>query len=152
MININFDISKSKNKIRSDLDPFKKTITQIGSKKWNEDALLIVNSTVPPEHVKILFYQLLNRNLKRKLNDSKIYIAHSYERVMPGINYFDSITNYWRVFSGINKDSQKKCYNFLKSFINTKEYPLTKLDSTKDSETAKSSRKYIQGCEYCSNQ
>ena len=32
LININFDISKSKNKIRFDLDPFKKTITQIAQK------------------------------------------------------------------------------------------------------------------------
>ena len=56
---------------------------------------------------------------------------------MPGKDYFDSITNYWRVYSGINLESQKKCYNFLKSFINTNKYPLTKLDSTKDSETAK---------------
>ena len=137
LININFDISKSKNKIRFDLDPFKKTITQIGS-KMNEDALLIVNSTVPPGTCENIILPIIKSQFKkRKLNDSKIYIAHSYERVMPGINYFDSITNYWRVFSGINKDSQKKCYNFLKSFINTKEYPLTKLDSTKDSETAK---------------
>ena len=112
MININFDISKSKTKIRFDLDPFKKTITQIGS-KMNEDALLIVNSTVPPGTCENIILPIIKSQFKkRKLNDSKIYIAHSYERVMPGINYFDSITNYWRVFSGINKDLKKNVIIF----------------------------------------
>ena len=30
----------------------------------------------------------------------KVYIAHSYERVMPGPNYIDSIQNFYRVYSG----------------------------------------------------
>ena len=34
----------------------------------------------------------------RGLTTSKIKIAHSYERVMPGPNYIDSIQNYPRAF------------------------------------------------------
>ena len=56
---------------------------------------------------------------------------------MPGENYYDSITNFWRVYSGINKESELKCRKFLESFINTKKYPLTKLQNTRSSETAK---------------
>ena len=32
------------------------------------------------------------------LNINKFYLAHSYERVLPGDEYFDSIINYWRVW------------------------------------------------------
>ena len=36
---------------------------------------------------------------------------------MPGENYFDSIINYWRVFSGINEESANKCEIFLKQSL-----------------------------------
>ena len=51
-----------------------------------------------------------------------------------GVN---SIINFHRVYSG---NDQKSCYaasKFLKTIINTKKYPLTKLNSTTESETAK---------------
>ena len=113
LLNINFDIIKSNNKITFDLKPFKKTINQIGS-KIRENSLLIVNSTIPPGTCENIILPIIKTQFKkRRLNDSKIFIAHSYERVMPGKDYFDSITNYWRVYSGINLESQK-CYNFLK--------------------------------------
>ena len=56
---------------------------------------------------------------------------------MPGENYFDSIINYWRVFSGINEESANKCEIFLKTIINYSQFPLTKLNDTLSSETAK---------------
>ena len=56
---------------------------------------------------------------------------------MPGDYYYNSIINYWRVFSGINEVSRKECQDFLSSIINVKEYPLTELASTTASETAK---------------
>ena len=36
-----------------------------------------------------------------------IKIGHSYERVMPGPEYVDSICNYPRVFAGIDEKSEK---------------------------------------------
>ena len=56
---------------------------------------------------------------------------------MPGKNYYDSITNYWRVYSGVNKKSKIICREFLETFINTKTFPLTELNTTIESETAK---------------
>ena len=51
---------------------------------------------------------------KRGINHNKIYLAYSYERIMPGKNYIKSIKDYWRVYSGINNKSSKKCEKFLK--------------------------------------
>lgn len=56
---------------------------------------------------------------------------------MPGSHYLDSIVNYWRVYSGVTKESADRCMHFLQSVINTEEYPLTQLSSTTASETAK---------------
>ena len=56
---------------------------------------------------------------------------------MPGKNYFNSIVNINRCYSGINKLSEKKCEKFLKSFINTKDFPLYKLDKISECEASK---------------
>lgn len=66
-----------------------------------------------------------------------IFLAHSYERVMPGENYLASIREYWRVFSGLNKQSAFECRKFLETIIDTLNYPLTELKSMTASETAK---------------
>ena len=104
----------------------------------NEETLIIIESTVPPGTCeKIALPIFKNSFKKRKLDFSKLYLAHSYERVMPGRNYFDSIINFWRVYAGINKISADICENFLKEIINTKKYPLTRLKNTISSETGK---------------
>ena len=63
------------------------------------------------------------------------------ERVMPGKNYFKSITDFWRVYAGINSESAKKCKKFLETIINTDKFPMRELNSTTASETAKGFRK-----------
>ena len=74
---------------------------------------------------------------KRKLLIDKVKIGHSYERVMPGPGYLDSITNFYRVFSAIGSKSRDATRKFLESFINTKDYPLSELASPTASEMAK---------------
>ena len=46
-------------------------------------------------------------------------VAHSYERVMPGADYYDSIVNYWRVFAGHTDAAAKAAEAFLATVINT---------------------------------
>ena len=41
-------------------------------------------------------------------------IAHSYERVMPGNNYYNSIKNYYRVYSAVDKKSEIRAEKFLR--------------------------------------
>ena len=68
---------------------------------------------------------------------NKLKIGHSYERVMPGPQYIDSIKNYYRVYSGINEYSATQTEIFLKTIISTKKYPLTRLNNTNATEMAK---------------
>ena len=137
MVNVNFDVIAKKNKKLFDLKPFKLAIKDIAS-RVNFKTLTIINSTVPPGCCEKVILPIFETQFKkRKLDVKKILLAHSYERVMPGEKYYDSIINFWRVYSGINKKSEQICEKFLKSFINTKKYPLTKLQNTRSSETSK---------------
>jgi len=137
LVSINCDLIKSKGKESIALDPFTDSIKSIAN-YISENTLVIVESTVPPGTCEKIIYPLFKDIIyKRKLNIDKFYLAHSYERVMPGKNYFNSIINFWRVFAGINSNSSKKCEEFLSQVINTLEYPLTKLSNTTASETAK---------------
>ena len=56
---------------------------------------------------------------------------------MPGPDYVDSIENFYRVFSGLDKKSELKVEEFLRTIIRTDEYPLTKLENTNATEIAK---------------
>ena len=99
---------------------------------------MIVESTIPPGTCEKKIYPILKRVFKkRNISEKKILLSYTYERVMPGANYLNSIKNYWRVASGINKHSLKKCVTFLKKIINTKKYPLTILDNIRSCELGK---------------
>lgn len=136
IISINFDF-KDKNFNDFKLMSFKKSVEEI-SKNITENTLLIVQSTVPPGTTEKIVLPILKNILrKRHVNFKKIFLAHSFERVMPGDKYMESITNNWRVFAGINEISEKKCKNFLSKIINVKKYPLTRLNNPTESEICK---------------
>ncbi len=137
IVSINCDLKKKNNKQKINLDIFKKAIKQFAV-RIKEETLVIIESTVPPGTCKEIIYPLIyNSFIKRKLDPEKFYLAHSYERVMPGKFYLNSIINNWRVYSGINNISAKKCKNFFKKIINTKKYPLYQLKNTTHSEFGK---------------
>jgi nucleotide sugar dehydrogenase len=137
IVSINFDLVRRKKAVSLDMDTFKKSIEEI-AENISKETLIIVQSTIPPGTCKKIIRPLLNKILKRRnINPNQIYLAHSYERVMPGENYLNSIINYWRVYSGVNKTSANKCRKFLSQLIDTKKFPLTELENTEASETAK---------------
>ena len=104
----------------------------------SEDTLIILQTTVPPGTTKLKVYPLLKNIVnQRRLNLNKFFLAHSYERVMPGENYLDSIINYWRVYSGIDRISSSKCRKFFQKIINFKKFPMTEVKNTTESELAK---------------
>lgn len=120
-----------------DLALYKQAIHTIGS-RIKADALLVVETTVPPGTCEKVIKPILEEEFQtRGLDTDAILLAHSYERVMPGADYYNSIVNYWRVYSGINELSAQKCAIFLENVINTDRYPLTRLSCTTASETAK---------------
>ncbi|MBN2070246.1 MAG: nucleotide sugar dehydrogenase [Candidatus Krumholzibacteriota bacterium] len=141
IIDINLDIKK-----KNLGDPYNYEFTYEGYKKAvsviaeniREETLVIVESTVPPGTTgKVLLPIFDGIFKKRGLDISKLYLAHSYERVMPGLNYLKSITDFYRVFSGINPESARRARIFLESFINTEDFPLSEMHSTNASEMSK---------------
>ena len=56
---------------------------------------------------------------------------------MPGPDYIDSIQNFYRVYSGIDKKSADETEEFLKTIISTERFPLTRLNSTNATEISK---------------
>jgi nucleotide sugar dehydrogenase len=64
-------------------------------------------------------------------------IAHSYERVMPGREYVDSVVNFPRVFSGIDEASASMAQKFLSEVLTGPNAKLTKLATPTDSEFSK---------------
>jgi UDP-N-acetyl-D-glucosamine dehydrogenase len=142
IVDTNLDVSKQYSKFNKisykvKINEFLNGIRTI-AKYCKENVLILIETTVPPGTTENLIKPIIQTNIKKRgLDINKIYIGHSYERVMPGINYFNSIKNYYRVYSGINKKSSEKTEKFLNSIINTKLYPLTKLNNTTESEIAK---------------
>ena len=137
LVSINCDLIKINGQEKVALDHFISSIREI-AEIISENTLVIIESTVPPGTCEKIVYPLFQDVFnKRKLNINKFYLAHSYERVMPGDEYFDSIVNYWRVYSGINEISADKCESFLSKVLNVEDYPLTRLKNTTASETGK---------------
>lgn len=103
-----------------------------------EGALLLVETTVPPGACQKVVLPILKGELRRRgLDDQSVHLAHSFERVMPGNMYLDSITHFWRVYSGATIEAADRCEAFLSSIVDIQNYPLTRLSSMTASETAK---------------
>jgi UDP-N-acetyl-D-glucosamine dehydrogenase len=135
IIDVNFDQDEFNKGIRK--SSFLKAIRQIAN-NMKPNVFILIETTVPPGTSEEIVIPEIKKILKkRNIADNKFLYAHSYERVMPGLNYLDSIKNYWRVYAGMNKRSSKMCKEFLEKFIDTKNFPLTELPSIKSSELAK---------------
>ena len=143
IVDINLDVAKDSdfygelNDYNVDLTAFKKAMESIGN-NCKEDVLILIETTVPPGTTQKVAKPIIEECLaKRGLSVDRFKLAHSYERVMPGPNYIDSIQNFYRVYSGINEKSANAAEKFLKTIISTENYPLTRLGSTNATEMAK---------------
>jgi nucleotide sugar dehydrogenase len=143
IVDINLDVHKVSNEKYAlaeydvTLAPFLAAIKTIG-RYCKPEALVLVETTVPPGTCKEVVAPTLKAALEeRGLPSDKIRIGHSYERVMPGPQYVDSIQNFYRVYSGIDEKSADAVETFLKTIIRTDKYPLTRLGNTNATEMAK---------------
>jgi UDP-N-acetyl-D-glucosamine dehydrogenase len=143
IVDINLDVKKQSNNnghledYSVDLSPFKKAITAIGT-SCKPDVLVLVETTVPPGTSQKIVRPILEECLKeRGLATDKLKVGHSYERVMPGPKYVDSIQNFYRVYAGTDETSADATEKFLRTVISTDEYPLTRLGNTQATEMAK---------------
>jgi nucleotide sugar dehydrogenase len=143
IVDVNLDVDKNLNDDRSlanfdvNLSSFEAAIRVIGQ-NCKDDVLVLVETTVPPGTTINLIKPVLHHEIsERGLSVDKIKIAHSYERVMPGPEYIDSIQNYPRVYSGIDEESADSAESFLKTIIDTSRCKLTRLNNTTATEMAK---------------
>jgi len=110
---------------------------KIIGEKISPHCLILIETTVPPGTTEFVAYPLIKKAFKARGIDNEPLLAHSFERVMPGKNYVQSVRDFWRVCSGINQTSKKKVTKFLSEVLNVDEYPLTVLDRPIESETCK---------------
>lgn len=134
---INLDLAKNKEAPDVNFAGFEAGIRTIG-RNMRPGALVIVETTVPPGTcARIVAPALADELTKRGEDPDAFLLAHSFERVMPGAEYFDSIINFWRVYAGHTPAAADACGRFLEKIVNTRDYPMTKLGSTTASETTK---------------
>ena len=143
IVDINLDVRKESNSAGAltafdvDLEPFTAAIETIG-RACRPDTLILVETTVPPGTCRQVVAPVIRRCLaERGLPTDRIRIGHSYERVMPGPQYIDSIQSFYRVYSGVDNESADAVESFLRTIIRTDEYPLTRLRDTNATEMAK---------------
>jgi UDP-N-acetyl-D-glucosamine dehydrogenase len=137
IVDVPLDVQWTEAGPSADLETFRTAIRSIGG-HMRSDALVIIETTVPPGTTTHVAAPILRDELaKRNLPTDQFKLAHSYERVMPGSAYLDSIVNMPRVYGGYDVRSAEACADFLRTVINVDRYPLTQLSSTTASELAK---------------
>ena len=143
IVDINLDVQKVSGvngELRDfsvDLTGFKQAMETVSS-RCREDVLLLVETTVPPGTCERVVKPILEAGLaKRGLRTDRYRLGHSYERVMPGPTYVESIRSYPRVYSGIDEASANAVESFLRTIIDTSKCELTRLGTTNATEIAK---------------
>ena len=143
IVDINLDVQKESNEkgglkgFDVNLNGFKAAIQSIGA-NCRDDVLVLVETTVPPGTCEQVVKPLLEHELvKRDLTLEKYRLGHSYERVMPGPQYIDSIREFPRVYAGVNEISADAAEEFLKTIIDISKCDLTRLEHTNATEMAK---------------
>jgi UDP-N-acetyl-D-glucosamine dehydrogenase len=122
-----------------EIEACKAAIQTIG-KYIQPEALVMIETTVPPGFCEYIAKPILEKEFsKRKINLKKkpVRLSHSYERVMPGKDYWDSIVNFPRVYSGINEISGDLAGKFLSEVLTGPKAKLSRLPRTTMSEFAK---------------
>jgi UDP-N-acetyl-D-glucosamine dehydrogenase len=138
VVDVNLDIANDANgEPAADLRGFEAAIRTLG-RELPPGALVVVETTVPPGTCSNVVAPVLADELKaRGLAADALMLAHSYERVMPGPDYFDSIVNFWRVYAGQTEQAAERCEQFLSRIVNVDRFPLRRLSSMTASEIAK---------------
>ena len=116
---------------------FKNAIRTVG-RLVPAGSLVLIETTVPPGMCdKVIAPMLFHELDQRGIAPDSVHLAHSFERVMPGEEYFDSIVNYWRAYAGYNDAAADACEEFLTTVVDTDRFPLRRLSSMLASETTK---------------
>ena len=143
IVDINLDVQKKsfeKGGLKDfdvNLNGFKAAIRSI-ARNCQDGVLILVETTVPPGTCDQVVKPIIEEELvKRELTLKNYRLGHSYERVMPGPQYIDSIREFPRVYAGVNETSADAVEEFLKTIIDISKCDLTRLEHTNATEMAK---------------
>ena len=143
IVDINLDVQKESNEkggledFDVNLNGFKTAIQSIG-RNCRDDVIVLVETTVPPGTCDQVVKPIIEEELvKRELTLKNYRLGHSYERVMPGPHYIDSIREFPRVYAGVAETSADAVEEFLRTIIDTSKCELTRLEHTNATEMAK---------------
>lgn len=137
IVDVHLDLEDAASEPTAQFDSLSSAIQQIGEYA-KQRTLVLVETTVPPGTCEKIVAPLLNHACRQRgLSADSLLLAHSYERVMPGNDYLNSIRSFWRVYAGNTKEAAAACKAFLETVINTSAFPLVELENTTASETAK---------------
>lgn len=120
----------------ADMNALEESMKTIGE-NINENCLVLIETTVAPGTTEFVALPILKKAFHKRGIDSMPLLAHSFERVMPGVDYVSSVRDFWRVCSGCTEEARYRVEKFLREVINTKEYPLTVVGRPIESETTK---------------
>jgi nucleotide sugar dehydrogenase len=122
---------------RAEIAALEESLKIIGE-RIDPECLVLIETTVPPGTTEYIAYPIIKKEFdKRGLKDAEPLLAHSFERVMPGKNYVDSVREFWRVCSGTSASARNRVISFLSDVINVEKFPLAVLDRPIESETCK---------------
>jgi len=120
----------------AEIGALEKSFGVIGE-KISPHCLVLIETTVPPGTTEYVAYPLIKKAFKARGISEEPLLSHSFERVMPGRDYVRSVRDFWRVCSGINRESRQRVTQFLSQILNVEEYPVTVLERPIESETCK---------------
>jgi UDP-N-acetyl-D-glucosamine dehydrogenase len=134
LVDLPLDVVDAKGRPDVRFDGFVAGVRALG-RRMPAGSLVIVETTVPPGTTeKIVAPALALELTARGLPADAIRVAYSYERVMPGATYLESIVRSPRSYAGLTPAAADACEAFLASVI---AHPLARLASTTACETAK---------------
>jgi UDP-N-acetyl-D-glucosamine dehydrogenase len=112
------------------------TLKTIGE-KIQPGCLVLIETTVAPGTTEFVALPILRKAFRARGIETEPLLAHSFERVMPGREYVNSIRDFWRVCSGCNVEAKRRVITFLNEVVNVDKFPLTVMDRPIESETTK---------------
>ena len=101
------------------------------------DCLVVVESTVPPGTTENVVYHELKCAFEKRGITSTPLVGHSYERVMPGPEYLNSIVGMPRVIGASDPSVAARIKSVYSKLLESSDEKITILNCSRDSEIAK---------------
>jgi nucleotide sugar dehydrogenase len=137
LVDVPLDVTDADGRPTVRLDGFREAMRTLGH-HMPCGSLIIIETTVPPGTTeKVAAPELAAALRERGLPGDAVLIAYSYERIMPGRAYLDSIVHLSRSYAGLTPAAADACEAFLSKVIDVEDHPLSRLPTPTACETAK---------------